>query len=380
MRAGIASGLGFGLGLLVAASSAAHEGEVHRDETTAAAPLSSAALAERPRRLPDGDLYLPKAAQRLLGIRTQIWSAAASVPVSLTAEVQVQPTAAVTLTAPEPGRLESAGAAWPLPGRLVHGGDVLAWLHPQIAQRDAARRRAQVADLDQQLVIANLNVDRLSLQGAVNEDQKQATGNIYLEQAVAERDALQHERELVAQSLNERVPLRALVSGRVLAAPARAGDVVAAGQLLFQLADPSRMRLVALSFDGELGERVRAATARLDAGTEVKLVYRGQEPLAGAPGWRLLFDLADAAALSPGQLVEVRVEAAADGAVSLPTDACAVEADGTTVVWIHRMPERFVLLRLKSCAAGIEAARGGAQPAQGDRLVTSGAGLLSQYR
>jgi hypothetical protein len=347
VRAGIVSALGFGLGLLVVASSAAHEGEVHRDEAAVAAPLSAAALAERPHRLPDGELYLPKAAQRLLGIRTQVWSTtAASVPVWLTAEVQAQPAAAVTITAPEPGRLESAGAAWPLPGRLVRAGEVLAWLHPQIAQRDAARRRAQVADLDQQLVIANLNVDRLSLQGAVNEDQKQATGNIYLEQAVAERDALQHERELVAQSLNERVPLRALVSGRVLAAPARAGDVVAAGQLLFQLADPSRMRLVALSFDGELGERVRAATARLDAGTEAKLVYRGEEPLAGAPGWRLLFDLADAATLSPGQLVEIRLEAAADG---------------------------LAALRLKSCAAGV-------QLAQGERLVTQGSGLLSQYR
>ncbi len=374
MRAGIVSGLGFGLGLLVAASSAAHEGEAHRDEAAVAAPLSAAALAERPRRLPDGELYLSKAAQRLLGIRTQVWSTtAATVPVSLTAEVQAQPAAAVTITAPEPGRLESAGAAWPLPGRLVHAGDVLAWLHPQIAQRDAARRRAQVADLDQQLVIANLNVDRLSLQGAVNEDQKQATGNIYLEQAVAERDALQHERELVAQSLNERVPLRALVSGRVLAAPARAGDVVAAGQVLFQLADPSRMRLAALSFDGELGERVRAATARLDEGTEAKLVYRGEEPLAGAPGWRLLFDLADAATLSPGQLVEIRLEAAVDGLVALPAGACALEADGTAVAWVHRSPEHFAPLRLNSCAAGV-------QLAQGERLVTQGGGLLSQYR
>lgn len=374
MRAGIVSGLAFGLGLLVAAGSGAHEGEVHRDETAVATPLSAAALAERPRRLPDGELYLPKAAQRLLGIRTQVWSTtAASVPVSLTAEVQAQPAAAVTITAPEPGRLEPAGAAWPLPGRQVRAGDVLAWLHPQIAQRDAARRRAQVADLDQQLVIANLNVDRLSLQGAVNEDQKQATGNIYLEQAVAERDALQHERELVAQSLNDRVPLRALVSGRVLAAPARAGDVVAAGQVLFQLADPSRMRLVALSFDGELGERVRAATARLDEGTEAKLVYRGEEPLTGAPGWRLLFDLADAASLSPGQLVEIRLEAAADGVASLPAGACALEADGTAVAWVHRSPERFAPLRLKSCAAGV-------QLAQGERLVTQGGGLLSQYR
>lgn len=375
MRHGIVSAVGMTLGLLVAASSTAHEGEVHRDEAASVAPLSAAALAERPRRLPDGELYLPKAAQHLLGIRTQPWSAAVTVPMSLVAEVQAQPAAAVTITAPEPGRLESGedGRGWPLPGRTVHAGDVLAWLSPQIPQRDAARRRALVADLDQQLVIANLNVDRLGLQGAVNADQKVATGNIYLEQAVAERDALVHQRELVAQSLNDRVPLRALVSGRVQAAPARAGDVVAAGQVLFQLVDGSRSRLVAISFDPELGERVRGAKLRLDPATEAALVYRGEEPLAGAPGWRLLFDLAQGAALSPGQLVEVRVEAAAAGVATLPAGACVLEADGTAVAWVHRAPERFAPLRLKSCAGGV-------QLAQGDRLVTQGAGLLSQYR
>lgn len=375
MRRGIVSATGMTLGVLVAANSAAHEGEVHRDEAAVTAPPSAAALAERPRRLPDGELYLPKAAQHLLGIRTQPWSAAMTVPVSLVAEVQAQPAAAVTITAPEPGRLESGegGGSWPLPGRTVHAGDVLAWLSPQIPQRDAARRRALAADLDQQLVIANLNVDRLGLQGAVNADQKVATGNIYLEQAVAERDALLHQRELVAQSLNDRVPLRALVSGRVQAATARAGDVVAAGQVLFQLVDGSRSRLVAISFDPELGERVRGAKLRLDAATEAALVYRGEEPLAGAPGWRLLFDLAQGAALSPGQLVEVRVEAAVDGVATLPAGACALEADGTAVAWVHRAPERFAPLRLKSCAGGV-------QLAQGDRLVTQGAGLLSQYR
>ena len=47
-----------GLGMLVAAACSAHEGEVHRDEQ-ASVPLSAAALAERPRRLPNGELFLP---------------------------------------------------------------------------------------------------------------------------------------------------------------------------------------------------------------------------------------------------------------------------------------------------------------------------------
>jgi len=382
----------WGLGLLVAAASQAHEGEVHRDDAASAAPLSAAALAQRPRRLPDGELYLPKAAQHLLGIRTQMWSASPpTAPVSLLAEVQAQPASAATISAPGPGQLEppgdSAAEAWPLPGQAVHAGQVLAWLRPQISQRDAARRRAQVADLEQQLIIANLNVERLKMQGAVDADQKVNTGNIYLAEAEATRDALQSQRDLMANSLEDRVALRAQVSGTVLAAPARSGDVVATGQTLFQLADPTRLRLAVLGFDPTLGGRLRAAQIRLGNGPALQLTYRGVEPLPDAPGWRLLFDAVtqssasggDGAALSPGQLVEVQAQATTTD-TAVPSGACAIDADGAAVVWVHRAPERFAPLRLKSCTSGLALDPAGTQLAAGDRLVTNGAGLLSQYR
>lgn len=376
----------FIMALLVAATCQAHEGMVDRDEAPAAAPSSALAPSDRPRCLPGGELYLPKAAQRALGIRTAPWSGtAADEPVSILATVQPQPAAVVAIAAPEPGRLEAAsgiaGGAWPLPGRTVHAGEILAWLHPLISQRDAARRRAELAGLDQKLVLAELNVGRLKLQGAVNANQKEATGNIYLEEAVASRDALVSQRALVEQSLSDRVPVRAAVSGSLLATPARSGDVVTAGQILFQLSDPSRLRLAAPSFDAQLGARVRSAQAQLGGGATAELAYRGQEPLSDTPGWQLLFDLPGGApSLSPGQLVSVRLRAAADGAASLPPGACALDADGAAVVWIHRAPERFAALRLKSCTAEVVPERGGAQLAQGDRLVTHGAGLLTQYR
>ena len=143
-----------------------------------------------------------------------------------------------------------------------------------------------------------------------------------------------------------------------------------------------------LSFDPGLGERLRAVYAHLGTARDAQLVYRGQEPLSGAPGWRLLFDPVsedDAAgnygtASSPGQLIELHAQAVAAGAAVLPSGACAIDADGAAVVWVHRAPERFAPLRLQSCASGIALQPGGVQLAQGDRLVTQGAGLLSQYR
>ncbi len=375
-----------GLGFHVAANCGAHEGEVHRDESPAA-PLSAAALAEQPRRLPDGELFLPKPAQRLLGIRTAVWpGAAADQPLSLLAEVLPQPTAPATVVAPEPGRIEAAvTVAWPLPGQHLRAGQLLGWLQPQISQREAARRRIQIAEFDQKLILSNIDVERLTMQSAVNPDGTVAAENIYLEEAVAERDALQRERELIIGSLKHRVPLRAPVAGYLRTAVVRAGDVVATGQTLFQLDDPTQLRLAVIGFDPALGSRLRQVHAHLGAGRDVPLTYRGQEPLPGAPGWRLLFDLAaedgdggdDEAPLSPGQVVEVQAQAA--GAAPLPSGACAIDAGGAALIWVHRAPERFTALRLKSCTSALALEQGGAPLAPGDRLVTQGAGLLAQY-
>ena len=101
-----------------------------------------------------------------------------------------------------------------------------------------------------------------------------------------------------------------------------------------------------------------------------ELAYRGQEPLATAPGWRLAFDLDDGDDLMPGQVV--RLDAQVQGA-TLPGGACAVDGSGAPVVWLHNAPERFVPLHPATCDVAV-ALR------QGDRLVVQGAGLLAQYR
>jgi len=355
------------IGVSYAAACAAHEGEEHR-----AAPVSlpPAVLAQQPHRLLDGSLYVSKDVQHLLGIRTRLRDAAAPArEVVLWAEVQAQPAAALTIAAPGPGRLEPADRPWPLPGQSVRAGEVVAWLRPQIVQRERARRRARVDEIDQKLVIADINVERLSLQDAVNGERKSATGNIYYEQAKADRDALRRERGLLAHSLEDRVPLRAEVSGRVLSAPLRVGDVVASGQVLFRLADPAQQRLVAQGFDPELGRQVRTARAG-----GIALAYRGQEPLADAPGWRLLFDPVAGQTppdWSPGQPVELQLGVQGGGA---DADACVPAGEGGAQLWLHAAPERFVALRRASCAEAVAAL------SPGDRLVTQGAALLAQYR
>lgn len=345
----------------------AHDAAQH-----AGTDLAASVTGDRPSFVEPGILRVPKATQRLLGIRTQPWDGAAvATIVHLAAEVVAQPASPVAVTAAEPGRLEAAARAWPLPGETVRAGEVLAWLQPSMTQRDLARRRTQIAELEQKLQIATLNVDRLRLQAAANTDEQAATGNIYFEQALAERDVLSRQRDLLADSLGDRVPLRARVDGVVLAVPGRIGDRVVAGQPIVVLDEPRRRRLVAVTFDPALGTRLRAAHVTL-AGT-VDLAFRGQEPVPAGPGWRLSFD-APAEALAThgvGEWLDVALDLGER--VAWPDGACVANPDGGAQVWLHRAPERFVALALDGCSA--------APPplSRDERVVTRGADLLALY-
>lgn len=360
-----------GLGLLTASALGAHDGVDHGDEATPSAPVPGA-LA-RPQWQADGELQVSKPLQHLLGIRTRLWTGE---PVAESrrwlAEVEAQPLAAVTLAAPEAGRLEAAEGGWPLPGQRVAAGQVLAWLRPQASPRDAAQRQALLADLAQKLVIADINVERLSLQAGIHEG-GQASGNVYYEQALAEREAMRHQQQLLQRSLGERLPIRAGSAGRLAAATARAGDVVAAGALLFRLSDTLRLRLSSRQFDPGAGARLQSAVAKT-GDAEQPLRYRGQEPAADGRGWQLWFDLPEAtgaAPLWPGQPVEVEVRLR-PRAAPWPAGACVEKGEGLAQVWTHPSPERFRVLKLKSCTEWPALAAG-------ERLVTEGARLLASY-
>ena len=381
---------------------AAHDGETH-DEPPALRSSSSASdrPLDRPRRLPDGSLVVAKPVQRLLGLRTATWSSEDAQPAItkvLLAEVSAQPASALAVVAGEAGQIEATDAGWPLPGRVVHRGDRLAWLRPALARRDIEARRAQLADLDQRLIIADLNVDRLRVQNEATEGSL-ATGNVYYEQTRAERDAMRQQRALLAESIDARIALRAPADGRVLAVTAAAGDVVAAGQPVFQLGARQGLRLIAISYDAGLAARIRGAHRIVDpdAGHDADhdaihsrargrdadagnaLRPSGVEPVADGPGWRLSFDLPAQHPddLVPGQLVRIALDLAPlPETLGIPAGSCAINREGLAEVWLHPDAERFVPLAVGRCDAPrrMTAAVQGAQ-----RIVVDGAALLSAY-
>lgn len=364
--------------LLLSTMALAHDGEVHRDPADAAGAVSTAPV-DRPQRLADSSLQVSKPMQRLLKLRTERWSSTGLASVqTLVAEARPQPEFALDVVAPERGRLEAPDGGWLQPGQAVKTGDVLAWLRPQLTQQEIADRRAKIATLEQQLVIIDVNVERQTMQtSAVLEAGGAAAGNIWFDKYIADRDAMRANRDLLTQSLSDRLPLRAAVSGRVLAVPVSPGAIVEAGQPLLRLADPNAVQFVAIHQQSGLAGRI--AAAQLADGQALRL--RGEEPLADGSGWRLRFDApASTNQLAAGQIARLRVSLKPlPGTVAVPPGACVRSDDGGGIVWVHRDAERYEARKLASCSGdGVPATT--VALVDGDRIVTEGAALLSQYR
>lgn len=304
-------------------------------------------------------IVVPKPAQRLLGIRTTTVAGGART-LHAAGEVLVPPDRAALVQAPEAGRLDAGPGGWPLPGRKVEKDEVLAVLHPQMSAPDRARRQAALAQIEQRLSLAKINVQRLRVQVAGTE----TTGNTYMEQAELDLETQTRLHAFAQEALDGSVPLRAAADGVLSAVGARPGDLVAAGATVFTVADPSQARIAVRVFDPSLAEGVASAHIAMSDGDSVALAFRGRDTAAeaGSPrGWRLLFDAHPEAgeALQPGQVVDVVVE----------QDAVAACDDGASHVWVHVAPEIFE--SRPRCPRSMAA---------GERMVVQGAAILDEYR
>jgi cobalt-zinc-cadmium efflux system membrane fusion protein len=333
----------------------------------ACAVHAAATVPEGVQRIGETGLLVPKSLQRLLGIRTALAGSGAGTHLLL-AEVVADPRYSGELRAAQAGTLEAA-ERWVLPGEPVRKGDLLAWLRPTMAQAETARRQAEIARLDEKLRIARMNYERLRVQADALDNPAATQNNVYFEQAELDWHALQRQRELAALGLAVRQPLRAPADGTLASAGVREGELVAAGQLLFEIADPQRLQLSALSHDATLPDRLRTATLRLE-GSTLPLRYRGSEPQRGGTGWKLLFEAQapPPRPLLPGELHRIELVAAQAGQAAARR-GCLALGQGQSGVWLHTAPERFVLKRGAECAAWSE----------GERRVVQGGVLLSQY-
>jgi hypothetical protein len=313
--------------------------------------------------------------QRQLGIRTQptkIGDLAASV--ELNGQVIADPETGGRVQATFAGSIVPGPRGMPLPGRKVAKGEVLAYLHPVSSAIERGNQKSQLAELEAQLSIADARVRRFEqLEGAIPQKE--------IEAARIERNSLQKRRAAISASIDTAEPLRAPAAGVISATSLVAGQVVDAKENLFEIVDPTRLAVEALAYDASIGATLVSASALAEqTALELKFVGAGRQLREQA--LPLLFRIVTPNSMvAVGQPMKVIVRTAREiKGAAVSRSALTKSSSGEMIVWVHTEAERFVARRVRqqSLDAGSVAIIDGLH--DGDRVVTEGAGLLSQVR
>lgn len=433
--------LGGGLVLATGRPDPALAHEVH-DE---AAVMPAGASPDQAMRLPDGDVSAPKAMQRLIGLRTMVTvatdaNATITLPGTVIADpngsgvVQAQIGGRVSGTLPTLGQSVGRGQALAIVTPGVDPGAIAARQEAQgQAAQEAAVARARAAggatEIDGELAAARVRastagtgeaqaaldaarakIDRLErLEGVVPRREldaaraeasaAQARINAQRAEAQAEVRALEARRSAIvsaiqaeARAAGARVTaigpvsirpetLRAPVSGVVSAVNVAQGQVVAPGETLFSIVDPTRLLVEARATDARASSLGSQASARTADGRTLTLTRLGVglSLIDGAAPIR--FGVDGPAGLRAGESVTVfGATAVPVSGVAVPREAISRGPNGQTLVFVKESAERFAAVPVT--LVDLDAARvlvtAGLTP--GARVATIGAPLLAQVR
>ncbi|WIM05864.1 MAG: HlyD family efflux transporter periplasmic adaptor subunit [Candidatus Nitricoxidivorans perseverans] len=354
---------------LIAAPVWAGDGHDHGD-----AP--PAANGNGPQRLPDGSVFLPKPAQRQIGVRTLLVEAG-ELPrtIELAGKTVMDPNAGGKVQAMVAGRLEAGPRGFPNIGQSVRKGDVLAYVVPSSDSIERANQAALLAELRAARGLAEKRLARL----------KELADTIprkEIEAAESELASLAGRMAAVGGGLSNRDALLAPVAGVIASSNAVAGQVVDARELVFEVVDPQRLHIEALAYDAELAADVAAAS--IAVGREnVPLVFIGAARSLREQALPLLFRSEGVllGRLAVGQAVKVFVQTRSKAqGIRVPAAALAKNPANQTIVWVKTAPERFEprTITVEPLDGAHVAATAGLQA--GDRVVTQGASLVNQVR
>jgi hypothetical protein len=302
---------------------------------------------------------------------------AASLPrsVELDARVLMDPNAGGRVQALNAGRVEPGPRGLPTLGQAVRQGEVLAYVRPSAAPIERANQAAQLAELQAAQALAGKRLARL-------QELVDTVPRKEIEAAESDVASLAARIAAVSSGLAPREVLVAPVSGVVASAHVVAGQVVDARELLFEIVDPSRLRIEALAFDTALAANIGTATLALGE-VRVPLQFIGAARSLREQALPLSFRAQGAALqqLAVGQPVRVYVQTRSQvQGMAVPVAALMKNPANQTVVWVKTAPERFEPRTVTTEPLdGVRVAvTSGLQP--GDRVATQGALLINQVR
>ncbi|MBX3662425.1 MAG: HlyD family efflux transporter periplasmic adaptor subunit [Burkholderiales bacterium] len=345
-------------------------GHDHGDES------QPAAAGNGPSRLPDGSVFLPKPAQRQIGVRTAL-VAAADLPraFELAGKVVMDPNAGGLVQATQSGRIEAGPRGLPTAGQTVRKGDILAYVLPSVGAIERSGQAAQLAELRSARLLAEKRLARLrNLADTVPRKE--------IETAEAELASLSDRVSAISGGLSTREALIAPVSGVIASAKAVAGQVVDAREIVFEVVNPARLHIEALAYDIEAATSIASATLAL-GGERVALKYVGSARSLREQALPVMFRAEGAALgkLAVGQAVRVFAQGTSKvRGHRVPATALVKNPANQTTVWVKTAPERFesravTLAPLDGTAVAVTSGL-----KDGERVVTEAASLVNQIR
>ncbi len=327
-------------------------------------------------RLADGSLFVPKATQHLLSMRTKVMAEGeTTTSVELAGTVVPGPNNFGRVQSAHSGRLKGPKGGLGHVGQRVEAGDVLGYLEPHIGTVERGTIESQIAEADARIEAQEKKLVRL--RGA-----PLAVPPIKIEEAEGELKALQERRRQLNPTLTERHEIRAPISGIVSKAGYFAGQVIESRDVLFEIVDPSEFWVEAIAYGSPALNADVKASAMLDSGQRLGLAYVGRGLALKEQAAPLMFKITgDTARVSIGQ--PVRVVLASTKKVTgfvVPSSSIVRGQNGVPIVWVKTEPERFEPQTVKTEPLDGEnvVVTAGLQPDA--RVVTEGVTLLNQVR
>lgn len=344
-------------------------------------PVALQPASDRPERLPDGAVFLPKASQRILDVRTVgTKTAAAERATTLVGRVIADPNRSGLVQSINGGRVTPQdGASLPRLGQSVRRGDILAVVEMPIIQADRATLAEKIGDIEQQTALAEARLARGRRLLATG-----AGTTVAVSDAELEVEGLKRRRDAVREIRSAPEVLRAPVDGVVASSRVVAGQVVQAQDILFQIVDPKSLFVEAVVFhDSDMPSPGAVdASATTTDGARLRLRLQGSSRALQQQAVAVQFAILDPPPnLSLGQPVTVVAPSGKpDTGIVLPREAVVRGGNGETLVWRHAEPERFEprLVRADPLDAGRMIVRAGV--ANGERVAVRGADLVNQIR
>jgi hypothetical protein len=325
----------------------------------------------------DGSIFVPKASQRILAVRTRLGeSARHDLSVELPGRIIPDPNASGLVQTATAGRLSPPPGGFPHLGARVRKGDVLAYSTVPFLAIDQSTLHQTAGDLDQQIAIAERRVGRYEIL-----IKTQSVAQATLDEARLALQGMRERRADVERVKREPEPLVAPVDGVIASANAMAGQIADANAVIFQIVDPRRLWVEALAFDPRTYAGKGMAKTADGKAFPLEFVGAGlaDRNQATPVDFALRTESADALRLGQFVTVSAQVQEEKTG-LALPRSSVVRRTDGQSVVFEHVRAEVFAArdVRVEPLDSENVLVVAGIEP--GKRIVVQGAQLLDQVR